>query len=201
MHFKLAGDYTHTYFMHIYIHIFFFIYTHTLYIQRRACNSIPNFSGMPKWTNIVRLWVPELTTSMIIALMLRLRSLVWNRFRTPGVGAELHCSTKKKAPYNFTESGRAAKWYCLETAQSNSHCVSCLVSLSVSNGMLHENVVLSKCEIIKIFECSETGGLRKESKKLCFPTREVTQELISAILKMVQYSVWWSEDIVLECLN
>lgn len=103
--------------------------------------------------------------------MLRLRRLVWNWFRTPGVGAELHCSTKKKAPYNFTESWRAAKWYCLETAQSNSHCVSCLVSLSVSNGMLHENVVLSKCETIKIFEWFRNRGSKEEKQEALFSNK------------------------------
>ena len=128
----------YTYFMHIfrYLHIYisyiqilhiytYFIHTHIQYISRPrfitllliflACQDEP-----------VKLRVSELTSSMIIVLILRLRRLVWNLFRTLGVGAELHCSTKKKAPYNFTESGRAAKWYCLETAQSNSHCQAAL---------------------------------------------------------------------------
>lgn len=152
--------YTHIVFMYIHIYIFythtyiFYIHTHTYPDQ--GYNSIAYFFGMPRWSNIVKLQVPELTSSMIIALMLRLGRLVWNLFRTRGVEAELHCYTKKKAPYNFTESRRAAKWYYLENAQSNSHCVNCLISLSVSKGMSHESVekktFLSTCNTIKIYE-------------------------------------------------
>lgn len=43
---------------------------------------------------------------------------------------------------------------------------------------------------LKYLSDSGTWGLRKESEKLCFRTKEVMQGLIPAVLQMVQYSVW-----------
>lgn len=106
-----------------------------------------------------------------------------------------HCSTKNKHPIIFTTSGRAEKWakwraakYSnlrkLETSQSNSHCISCLVSLLSAKecciGMRRKKKKsLSKCNIIKLFEWG-TEVLRKKKQKALFSNKGSNVELITS---------------------
>lgn len=77
-----------------------------------------------------------LTSATIIALMVRHRNLICILPRKDSTGTESHCFIKNKETYNFIESRRAQKLYCLETILNNSRYVTRLINLYVSSGKL-----------------------------------------------------------------